>query len=173
MREETRCRHMGYSFLINSKVYFVCTIPQTAHTMAFVIPVVEHWLEREIAQWVSPPSHLKDRSGDPSHHERTLLPQRHVLLEGLTKARPVLTEAMSRETRALKLSWDALGRCSNVPVRMLSKLGSIMTSLSVTRSFSHQGTIPATPHAGPGSWKKSLCSSSARKKKKGNCVHHS
>ena len=23
-----------------------------AHTMAFVIPVVEHWLEREIAQWV-------------------------------------------------------------------------------------------------------------------------
>ena len=23
-----------------------------AHTMAFVIPVVEHWLKREIAQWV-------------------------------------------------------------------------------------------------------------------------
>ena len=29
----------------------------------------EHWLEREIAQWVHP---LKDRSDDPSHHERTL-----------------------------------------------------------------------------------------------------
>ena len=39
------------------------------HTMAFVIPVVEHWLEREIAQWVHP---MKDRSDDPSHHERTL-----------------------------------------------------------------------------------------------------
>ena len=25
-----------------------------AHTMAFVTPVVEHWLEREIAQWVDP-----------------------------------------------------------------------------------------------------------------------
>ena len=24
------------------------------HTMAFVTPVVEHWLEREIAQWVHP-----------------------------------------------------------------------------------------------------------------------
>ena len=24
-----------------------------AHTMAFVTPVVEHWLERELAQWVS------------------------------------------------------------------------------------------------------------------------
>ena len=24
------------------------------HTTAFVTPVVEHWLEREIAQWVDP-----------------------------------------------------------------------------------------------------------------------
>ena len=39
------------------------------HTTAFVTPVVEHWLEREIAQW----AHLmKDRSDDPPHHERTL-----------------------------------------------------------------------------------------------------
>ena len=35
------------------------------HTMAFVTPVVEHWLEREIAQWVHP---MKDRSDDPPHH---------------------------------------------------------------------------------------------------------
>ena len=41
------------------------------HTTAFVSPVVEHWLEREIAQWVHT---MKDRSGDPSYHERTLLP---------------------------------------------------------------------------------------------------
>ena len=27
------------------------------HTTAFVTPVVEHWLEREIAQWVDPPTH--------------------------------------------------------------------------------------------------------------------
>ena len=40
-----------------------------AHTTAFVTPVVEHWLEREIAQWVHP---MKDRPDDPSHHERTL-----------------------------------------------------------------------------------------------------
>ena len=38
------------------------------HTTAFVTPVVDHWLEREIAQWVHP---MKDRSDDPSHHERT------------------------------------------------------------------------------------------------------
>ena len=50
-------------------------IDRIAHTTAFVTPVVEHWLEREIAQWV----HLmKDRSDGPSHHERTLLPQSYI-----------------------------------------------------------------------------------------------
>ena len=43
-----------------------------SHTTAFVTPVVEHWLEREIAQWVH---HMKDGSHDPSHHEQTLLPR--------------------------------------------------------------------------------------------------
>ena len=41
-----------------------------AYTTAFVTPVVEHWLEWEIVQWVHP---MKDRSDDPSHHERNAL----------------------------------------------------------------------------------------------------
>ena len=36
-----------------------------AHITAFVTPVVEHWMVREIAQWVHP---MKDRSDDPSLH---------------------------------------------------------------------------------------------------------
>ena len=48
-----------------------------AHTTAFVTPLMEHWLEREINQWVHP---LKDRSDDPSPHERTLLPRSYILL---------------------------------------------------------------------------------------------
>ena len=50
-----------------------------AHTTAFVTPVVEHWLEREIAQLVHP---MKDRSDDPSHHERMLLPRSYISLPG-------------------------------------------------------------------------------------------
>ena len=53
-----------------------------AHTTAFVTPVVEHWLEREIAQWVHP---MKDRSDDPSHHERTLLPRSYISLPASLK----------------------------------------------------------------------------------------
>ena len=56
---------------INSKGSYYMHHPtdRITHTTAFVTPVVEHWLEREIAQWVHP---MKDRSDDPSHHERTL-----------------------------------------------------------------------------------------------------
>ena len=46
-----------------------------AHTTAFVTPVVELWLEREIVQWVHP---IKDRSDDPSHHERMLLRRSYI-----------------------------------------------------------------------------------------------
>ena len=49
------------------------------HPTAFVTPVVEHWLEREIAQWVHP---MKDPCDDPSHYERTLLPELHLAPKG-------------------------------------------------------------------------------------------
>ena len=39
-------------FPINSKGSFICTFPdRITHTTAFVTPVVEHWLEREIAKY--------------------------------------------------------------------------------------------------------------------------
>ena len=38
----------GLLFLDCNKGYFICTIPQTA----FATPVVEHWLDVEIAQRV-------------------------------------------------------------------------------------------------------------------------
>ena len=52
----------GLLFAINSKGSFMCSIPdRIAHTTAFVTPVVEHWLEREIAHWI--------------HHERSIRPE--------------------------------------------------------------------------------------------------
>ena len=83
----------GLLFPINSKGSFICTIPQTAHTTAFVIPVMEHRLEREIVQWV----HLmKDRSDDPSHHERTPLPRSYIsLLDGWMEGKVIFNDALS------------------------------------------------------------------------------
>ena len=51
--EETRCRHMGYSFRLATKVLlYASPHRQNKNITAFVTPVVEHWLEPEIAQWV-------------------------------------------------------------------------------------------------------------------------
>ena len=55
-----------------------------------VRPVVEHWLEREIAQWVHP---MKDQSDDPSHHERTLL-----LTTEMTRVKLIIIERMTDKT---------------------------------------------------------------------------
>ena len=71
-------------FPISSKGSFYMHHPtdRIAHTRAFVTPVVEHWLEREISRWVHP---MKDRSNDPSHHERTLLPRSYISLRWTTE----------------------------------------------------------------------------------------
>ena len=53
-RKETRCRHIEFFYIHHPTDRIV-------HTTAFVTPVVEHWLEREIAQWVHP---MKDRFDD-------------------------------------------------------------------------------------------------------------
>ena len=60
VRKETRCRHIGYSYRLTARVLlYALFIGSITHTTAFVTPVVENWLEREIAQWVH---HMKDRS---------------------------------------------------------------------------------------------------------------
>ena len=53
-REETHCRHyMGYSFQLAARFFYMHhPTDRITHTTAFVTPVVEHWLEREIAEWV-------------------------------------------------------------------------------------------------------------------------
>ena len=67
VRKETCCRHIGYSYRLTAGFFYMHhPTDRITHTTAFVTPVVEHWLEREIAQWVHP---MKERSDDPSHHE--------------------------------------------------------------------------------------------------------
>ena len=53
-REETRCRHIGYSFQLAAKVLlYAPSLDRIEHSLAFVTSVVEHWLDREIAQSVN------------------------------------------------------------------------------------------------------------------------
>ena len=57
---------------------------RTAHTTAFFTPVVEHWPEREIAQWVHP---TKDRSERPIAPRANALTRRsYISLIGTRKS---------------------------------------------------------------------------------------
>ena len=45
-REETCCRHMGYSFRLTARVLLLFYMHHpTVRITAFVTPVMEHWLE--------------------------------------------------------------------------------------------------------------------------------
>ena len=47
------CHYMGYSFQLAARgLYMHHPTDRITHTMAFVIPILEHWLVWEIAQWV-------------------------------------------------------------------------------------------------------------------------
>ena len=81
-----------------------------AHTTAFVTPVVEHWLERKIARWLHP---MKDRSEDPSHHERTLLPRSYISLWRETAdQRPVEFTVLKIVNLTLIICRDHIVSCS-------------------------------------------------------------
>ena len=67
---KSKCLYMGYSFRLTATVLLYAPSHRqdcTYHSLCYT--VVECWLEWEIAQWVHP---MKDRSDDPSHHERML-----------------------------------------------------------------------------------------------------
>ena len=76
MVKETCCHHMGYSFRLTARVLLYAPSHRqdsTYHSLCYTL-VMEHWLEREIAQGFN----MKDRSDGPSHHEWTLLPLSYI-----------------------------------------------------------------------------------------------
>ena len=71
VRKKTRCRHTGYSYRLTARVLLYAPSHRQDETYHGLCYTSRGALAgtREIAQWVHP---MKDRSNDPSHHERTL-----------------------------------------------------------------------------------------------------
>ena len=69
VRKETCCRHIGYSLRLTARVLLYAP----SHRQDSLCYTSRGALAgREIPMWVH---HMKDRSDDPSHHERTPLPR--------------------------------------------------------------------------------------------------
>ena len=65
VRKETRCRHIGYSYRLTARVLLYAPSHRQDNTY-HGLWCTSRWA---LAQWVYS---MKDRSDDPSHHERTL-----------------------------------------------------------------------------------------------------
>ena len=93
-REQTCCRHTGYSFQLAARVLLYASSSIITHTTAFVALVMEHWLEREIAKWV--------------HHEGSI---RRPIASSLNATFSALLSNMMRSERRRRSSQtDVLGR---------------------------------------------------------------
>ena len=68
----------GLLFPLSSKCSFICTIPQTGQHIPRPL-LHQSWNTGWNEKWLSG-STMKDRSDDPSLHERTLLPRSYVSL---------------------------------------------------------------------------------------------
>ena len=102
VRKETRCLHMGYSFRLAAKVLLYVPSHRQDNTYHGLCYTTSGALAGTRNSSMSPPwridrtthrtmsersyhgatslSTMKDRSDDPSHHERTLLPQSYISL---------------------------------------------------------------------------------------------
>ena len=79
----------GLLFPISSKffLYMHHPIDRIAHTTAFVTPVVKHWLEREIAQWVHREGSIRRPIAPLSN---ALTTQQHLALLDMNTTAPYL-----------------------------------------------------------------------------------
>ena len=79
VREETCCCHMGYSFRLVARVLLYAPIHRQDNTYhSHVAPVVELWLEREIAQWVHHKGSIRRTMSECSHHRATSRSYAHI-----------------------------------------------------------------------------------------------
>ena len=74
-RQETRCRHMDYSFRLASRVILYAS----SHRQDITYHSLCYTSRGELAGRKNG-STMNDRSNDPSHHERTLLPWSYISL---------------------------------------------------------------------------------------------
>ena len=77
-KEETRCRHIGYSFQLAARVLLYASSHRQDNTYNGLCYTSRGGLAG--MRNISMGSTMKDRSDDPSHHKRMLLPQSYISL---------------------------------------------------------------------------------------------
>ena len=82
VREKTRCRHIGYSFRLAARVLLYAPSHRQDSTYHGLCDTSRGALAGTRNSSMGSP--MKDRSDDPSYHERTLLPRSYITGEETT-----------------------------------------------------------------------------------------
>ena len=104
-REETRCRHMGYSFRLTARVLLYAPSHRqdsTYHSLCYTSRGALGGTRNSSMR-----STMKDRCDDPSQHERTLLPRSVIeMCNSRYRGQPVNPAGASRERmRNVPVTW--------------------------------------------------------------------
>ena len=81
VRQETRCRHIGYSFRLTARVLLYAPSHRQDSTYHGLCYTSRGALAGTRNSSMGLP--MKDRSDDPSYHERTLLPRSYISLPSI------------------------------------------------------------------------------------------
>ena len=104
VRNETRCRHKGYSFRLTASVLlYAPSHRQDSTYTAFDTPVVEQWLEREIDQWVHHEGSIRRTMRDAFCLQYRIFTRWHldILIRGCFNKHPYTTLHLSRDESRL------------------------------------------------------------------------
>ena len=101
VRKEICCRHIGYSFWLTARVLLYAPSHRQDSTYHYLCYTSHGALAgtRNNSKFT-----MKDRSDDPSHHERMLLPQSYISLLKLRQIQK-LTNNVYFKTRPMVFSW--------------------------------------------------------------------
>ena len=87
-REQTRCRHIGCSFRLTARVLLYAPSHRqdsTYHVLCYTSRGALVGMRNSSMGGMRNSHPMKDRSDEPSHHERTLLPRSYISLLLVTK----------------------------------------------------------------------------------------
>ena len=144
VRKENRCRHIGYSYRLTARVLLYAPSHRqdsTYHGLCYTSRGALAGMRN--SYWVHP---MKDRSDDPSHHERTLLPQSHISL-------PWRIDPTTHRTMSERSYHGATSRSHEGSIRrpIAPRANALTMELHVARSYLEQVDEPGE-EVGGGRW---------------------
>ena len=136
MRKETRCRHIGYYFRLAARVLLYAPSHRQDSTYHGLCYTSRGALVGMRNSSMGSPPPMKDRSDDPLHHERTLLPRSYISLPHKKWMSP---SSIRQQTAMFKMANYFLQMAAVICCRLFVSKSNTVTNISLVATLA----IPA------------------------------